>query len=103
MSSKFREFYKPQTEPIEKIRQSDLLRLPIPEEPEPKPVPREWREQLDLTLDGYSALGLPLKRKETLVPKFLEAVKKLFSKSDNWTFLQPLILTTELCAKCQTS
>jgi Fe-S oxidoreductase len=29
-------------------------------------------------------------------------LKKLFNAQDNWTFLQPLYLTMEYCAKCQT-
>ena len=37
-----------------------------------------------------------------LVRKFLCGLDKLFSEENNWTFLQPLLLTLEHCAKCQT-
>ena len=41
-------------------------------------------------------------RKKKLVGKFLSGLDKLFSRENNWTFLQPLVLTMEHCAKCQT-
>ncbi len=37
-----------------------------------------------------------------LVAKFLSGLEKLFTKENNWTFLQPLLLTMEHCARCQT-
>jgi Fe-S oxidoreductase len=36
------------------------------------------------------------------VEKFLSGLKKLFEKENNWGFMQPLFLTMEYCAKCQT-
>ena len=33
---------------------------------------------------------------------FSPGLKKLFEKENNWTFLQPLMLSMEHCAKCQT-
>jgi ferredoxin len=36
-----------------------------------------------------------------LVKKFLEGLKKLFEKENNWTFLQPLVHSMEYCVKCQ--
>jgi len=40
--------------------------------------------------------------KRELVEKFLSGLRKLFDKENNWTFMQPLFLTMEFCAKCQT-
>ena len=37
-----------------------------------------------------------------LVKRFLAGLEKLFSATDNWTFLEPLVLSIEHCAKCQT-
>jgi Fe-S oxidoreductase len=39
---------------------------------------------------------------EKLVKQFLAGLEKLLSKENNWTFLQPLTLSLENCAKCQT-
>lgn len=37
-----------------------------------------------------------------LVDGFLSGLKRLFTKEDNWTFLQPLEMSMEHCAHCQT-
>ncbi len=39
---------------------------------------------------------------ERRVKAFLEGLKKLLSEENNWTFLQPLMLSLKYCAKCQT-
>jgi heterodisulfide reductase subunit C len=39
---------------------------------------------------------------EALVRRFVSGLQKLFSAENNWTFLQPLLLTMEHCARCQT-
>ena len=39
---------------------------------------------------------------ERLVKSFLSGMKKLFEEENNWIFLQPLIISAEHCAKCQT-
>ena len=65
----------------------------------------EQREQYECSLDGFSAIGIPLPKdkqeEEEFVKKFLSGLKKLFSKKDNWTFLQPLVHSLEYCVKCQ--
>jgi Fe-S oxidoreductase len=57
-------------------------------------------------LDGFSALALPQPKnkeeEEKYVKQFISGLKKLLSKEDNWTFLQPLLLSLEYCAQCQT-
>jgi Fe-S oxidoreductase len=95
-----------------KLRKEDLARLPPPyDKPEMEPELREpkpdWRERYATDLDGYIAIDIPWKPKtkeeeEKLVNRFLEGLKKLLSKEGNWTFLQPLLLSLDYCAKCQT-
>lgn len=56
-------------------------------------------------LDNTCAVNVPQpKSKEEendLIRKFISGLEKLFQKENNWTFLQPLSLTMEHCAKCQ--
>ncbi|MDQ1266438.1 MAG: hypothetical protein QG635_1590 [Bacteroidota bacterium] len=58
------------------------------------------------TLDGVLAVGLeePASKLEEdkIVESFINGLKKLFTKENNWTFLQPLTLSMEHCARCQT-
>jgi Fe-S oxidoreductase len=88
-----------------------LMPLPPPYDrpgshPSFKELPEGQDAHYEASLDGVSALLLPkLKTKEEeedLVKKFLAGLEKLFSKENNWTFLQPLVLSLENCAKCQT-
>lgn len=94
---------KPSEEPIVRIEKEDLMPLPyLKEEPELKPNIEKYKEKYDVTLDGYLAVGIPKEMDEkVLVEKFLSGLKKLFSKNDNWTFLQPLALSIDFCAKCR--
>jgi Fe-S oxidoreductase len=54
--------------------------------------------------DGVSALRLPVPANEAersaKVVGFLEGLRKLLSREDNWTFLQPLMLSLENCVQC---
>ncbi|HIP63190.1 MAG TPA: (Fe-S)-binding protein [Archaeoglobus profundus] len=94
------------------IRLEDLLKLPPPydkpgEEPEIKEPNPEWSEKYVTELDGFVAIDVPWKPKtkeeeDELVRKFLEGLRKLLDKENNWTFLQPLMLSLEYCARCQT-
>lgn len=101
--------------PIEQLvnlRLEDLMKLPPPydkpgSEPDltqPKP---EWRGKYFTDLDGYIAIDIPAKpetkeEERQLIKRFLSGLKKLLNEGDNWTFLQPLILSIEYCARCQT-
>jgi len=98
----------------EKLSGLDLEKLP----PLPPPYDRpenlpEWKELTDkaketyeCSLDDTVALSIPQpetkEEEEELVRKFLSGLEKLFTKENNWTFLQPLVLSMEHCAKCQT-
>jgi len=89
----------------------DFLPLPPPYdkvELEPKlgSLSEANQKKLECDLDGISAFKFPRPEteedKRVLVEKFLSGLKKLFDPQENWTFLQPLFLTMEYCAKCQT-
>lgn len=86
------------------------LKLPYPYDdwvdPPIKELTDEQKNRLEHSLDGLSAVSIPKpetsKDKEELVAKFLVGLKKLFSKENNWTFIQPFTLSMENCMKCQT-
>jgi Fe-S oxidoreductase len=93
------------------LDQSKFLPLPPPYdqldlEPRIKPLTEGQKERYECALDGISAVMIPRPKtdeeKKELVEKFFSGLKKLFNREDNWTFLMPLFLTMEYCAKCQT-
>ncbi len=63
-------------------------------------------KNVDLSLDGYSALGLPEnippEKEKEWKEKFLTALDKLLDPEKNWTFYRPFKLVWEYCARCQT-
>jgi Fe-S oxidoreductase len=89
---------------------NELIPLPPPydknEKPGFKKLTEDQRERLESSLDGFAALALPKpKNKEEekkYIEQFISGLKKLLSKEDNWTFLQPLLLSLDYCARCQT-
>jgi Fe-S oxidoreductase len=97
-------------DPLVRIRVEDLPKLPPPfDTVEDEPI-AELKEDQKLrwehSLDGVSALNLPKpqskEEEERLVAAFLRGLEKLLTSENNWTFLQPLSLSLEYCAKCQT-
>jgi Fe-S oxidoreductase len=89
----------------------DLVPLPPPydkleEQPAWKEINEENRKAFACNLDGVLAVSLPRpkdeKEEKELVDKFVSGLKNLLTKENNWTFLQPLTLSLEYCAKCQT-
>jgi Fe-S oxidoreductase len=97
--------------PLTHIENEDLMPLPAPlddpgKEPAFKPLPPQIAEKYECLLDNTCAVNLPTPKtkeeEEELVRKFIGGLEKLFQKENNWTFLQPLLLTMEHCAKCQT-
>jgi len=70
------------------------------------PLKPEKVKNIETSLDDTVAIGIPKPaskvEEEALVRQFLSGLKKLFEKENNWTFLQPLLLSMEHCAKCQT-
>ncbi|MGE5360469.1 MAG: hypothetical protein ACM3NQ_15745, partial [Bacteroidales bacterium] len=71
-----------------------------------KPLADQAREKYECSLDDTIALSIPKPANEeaerALVRQFLAGLDKLFTRENNWTFLQPLLLTMEHCARCQT-
>lgn len=104
------DFGKP-TKKVDTTDPKEFKTLPPPYDkpenvPEYKPYDERYEADVETSLDSTIALGLPKpKDKEEereLVRKFLRGMEKLFKKEDNWTFLQPLILSTDHCAQCHT-
>jgi Fe-S oxidoreductase len=92
------------------IEAAELVPLPPPYEdfnqvtvPALKP---EKIKNIESSLDDTVAIGIakPASKneEEELVRRFLSGLKKLFEKENNWTFLQPLMLSMEHCARCHT-
>ena len=87
-----------------------LPNLPYPYEdwvePDIPQIPDEKRARLDVSLDGILNPAIPIPetedQKEKLVAQFLEGLKNLLSKENNWTFLKPLMLSLDNCVKCNT-
>lgn len=71
-----------------------------------KPLNQDVKTRFETSLDDTVALSIPKPNskdeEDALVRRFLSGMEKLFSQSDNWTFLQPLMLSVEACAKCLT-
>jgi Fe-S oxidoreductase len=93
------------------IHLQDLIKLPPPydngDEPEISEPNPDWNKKYVTELDGYIAIDEPWKpqneeEEKELVDKFLSGLRKLLDKESNWTFLQPLLLSLEYCARCQT-
>jgi Fe-S oxidoreductase len=94
---------------LSKVESEDLKPLPAPlNEPPPdmKPLTDDAREKYESDLDGTMVLSIPKPKdaaeEKALVEKFLSGLEKLFQKNNNWTFLQPLTLSMDHCARCHT-
>jgi Fe-S oxidoreductase len=89
---------------------ADIPKLPHPyEDWEDSPITEisaEKRQQLEAGLDGVIGVRIPVPKtqaeKDELVARFLSGLDRLFSPADNWTFLQPFLLSMENCVKCNT-
>jgi Fe-S oxidoreductase len=98
-------------EPLVHLENKDLMPLPAPlDSPEKDhewtPLSEQTRERYECGLDDTCAVNVPQPKtkeeEDELVRKFLSGLEKLFTREGNWTFLQPLLLTMEHCARCQT-
>ena len=98
------------TDRLVTIKPEDLPPLPPPyQDFEGEEIPElsdDQKRRWEHSLDGVSALNLPKpqtpEEEQKLVEAFLRGFEKLLTKENNWTFLQPLMLSLEYCAKCQT-
>jgi len=99
----------PETQ-LARVEPKDLMPLPYPcdnmDQKAVKELTEEQRGRYESSLDGIVAVAIPKPQnkaeEEELIEKFLDGLRKLFSKENNWTFLQPLLLSMEYCVKCQT-
>jgi len=96
---------------LAELNNVDFVPLPPPydnleELPGFKKIKEETIDKFGGGLDGVIAVGIPkpetLLEQQKVVNVFIEGLHKLFSKENNWTFLQPLTLSMEHCARCQT-
>lgn len=96
---------------LSELLKEDFKPLPAPYDtpestPDFKPLTEEAIEKYESSLDDTIVLSFPKpetkEEEDLLVRKFLSGLQKLFTKENNWTFLQPLTLSMEHCAKCHT-
>ena len=96
--------------PIASVALEDQTPLPPPfdkldEEPRIPPLSDAARATF-VVLDDTIALGIPKpqtkEEEQKLVDGFLSGLAKCFDDSENWPFLQPLVMSMEHCARCQT-
>jgi Fe-S oxidoreductase len=99
------------SEKLTELRKEDFKPLPAPFDapdatPDFAPLSDRARQQYESSLDDTIALSIPKPKskaeEDELVAKFLSGLQKLFTKENNWTFLQPLLLSMEHCATCHT-
>jgi Fe-S oxidoreductase len=102
---------RPDREPLVHLENDDLMPLPEPlrgpaNDRAWTPLGAKTRAQYECGLDDTCAVSVPQPKskaeEDELVAKFLAGLQKLFTRENNWTFLQPLLLSMEHCAKCQT-
>jgi len=98
------------TDQLYTLDPNEYEKLPYPyEDWEDKPMPElsETRKKgKDVSLDGVLNVVVPVpeteQQKEEMVAKFLEGLRKLLTKENNWTFLKPLMLSLDNCVMCNT-
>jgi Fe-S oxidoreductase len=95
------------TKKLTTVRLEDLMPLPGDfVDKEWSEIPAETSEKYACILDDTMVLPIPIPKtkqeEEELVNKFLNGMRKLFTKENNWTFLAMLDTTMEHCAKCNT-
>ena len=97
--------------PLTHLENEELMPLPYPLDSPEKDhawtlLTEKVKGTVECGLDDTCAINIPQPKtkeeEDELVRKFLAGLDKLFTKENNWTFLQPLILSMEHCAKCQT-
>lgn len=98
------------TKKLAHIKPDELPPLPPPYEDFNEMTVPELKEEkiakIEASLDDTIVLAIPKpmspEEEEKYLRAFLSGLQKLLEKEDNWTFLQPLLLSLEHCAKCQT-
>lgn len=110
---------KPKVKPSDIAKPSQRLAHIEPGELPPLPPPYEDFNRVTLSalkeekvatiessLDDTVVIAIPKPKnkeeEEKHLRAFLSGLRKLFEKENNWGFLQPLLLSMEHCARCQT-
>ncbi|MBZ5497222.1 MAG: (Fe-S)-binding protein [Acidobacteriia bacterium] len=97
--------------PLAHLENEDLMPLPDPLgdhalDPSWAPLSEQVRKRSECILDDTCVVNVPQPKskqeEDELIRKFVSGLEKLFTKENNWTFLQPLLLTMENCTRCQT-
>jgi Fe-S oxidoreductase len=110
MKTSIHDLPRPGDNPISRLELQEQEPLPPPfdridQEPGIKPLSQQAREKY-VNLDDTIAVNIPKPKtqeeKDRLVQGFISGMRKLFNAGDNWTFLQPLVISMEHCARCQT-
>lgn len=108
---KIEDISKKPSKQLTDLNKEDFKTLPAPfntpeSTPDFAPLSEAAQEKYECSLDGTIAVSIPKpkdeKEEKELVEKFLSGLQKLFTKENNWTFLQPLVLSMEHCATCHT-
>jgi len=108
---KLKDMSRRDRKPLIHLEPDDLMPLPAPLDGEAgrhawPPLSEQARTRYETGLDDTCAVNVPQpatpEEEQALVEKFLSGLDKLFTRENNWTFLQPLLLSMEHCAKCQT-
>jgi Fe-S oxidoreductase len=106
-----RDMSRDDRQPLVHLENRSLMPLPRPlDDPSMDrgwtPLSPQARERYECILDDTCTVSVPRpaskEEERALVAGFLTGLEKLFTRENNWTFLQPLVLTMEHCAKCQT-
>ena len=95
------------SEKLSSVAVGDLMPLPGDfDDGEWSEIPEAIKEEYACILDDTLVLPIPRPKtkeeEEELVNKFLNGMRKLFTKENNWTFLSILETTMEHCAQCNT-
>lgn len=107
---KIKDISKP-SDQLAHIDPDELYPLPAPydkleEQPGFKKLSDDARNKYEATLDDTMVVNIPKPKtkeeEQKYIDAFISGLKKLFSPENNWTFLQPLTLSMEHCARCQT-
>ncbi len=87
------------------VEMDEIMDLPIDMPPHAwKALTDEQKDKYCALLDDLIVLQIPRPKtpqeEEELVNKFLDGMRKLFSKENNWTFLPMLETSMDYCAQC---
>jgi Fe-S oxidoreductase len=106
-----KEFARADRGPLIHLDNEDLM--PLPDPLAGPAADHAWtnlsaqcKDRYECSLDDTCAVNVPrpktAEEEHELVGRFVSGLEKLFDKENNWTFLQPLLLTMEHCTGCQT-